>query len=115
MGKDEMPLPQMGQGQRVQLMNTFPTQGDPGNIWWVSLNADDKCIGVVATRDVEQGDMWKMLDRIEQHALKANDIAVACITEAEIAQHGDGWMLDTLDVLIPPEEITFRGHTKVYI
>lgn len=114
--KNEMPLPALGYGgQRVNLLNSFATQGAPGNIWWVSLNANDKMLGAIPTRDVEAGEMWKMLERIEKQTIMANDLAVACLTEDQIHAHNDAWILDSLDTLIPPEELEFRGCGSVYV
>lgn len=107
----------MIEGQQVTQYNTPDVVGDPGNHWWLSFAGSDGHMGCLLTQDVEQGELHKMLDRITKAGLNpgGDDVAVFCVTAAQLRASGDEWMLDKCDEIQSHAAMAAKGSPSVFL
>lgn len=103
--------------QQIKLYNTAAVQGDPQNYWWLSFASKEGHLGCLLTQDQEQGDLFRMMDRILAAGLNpgGEDVAVFCVTAGQLLESGDGWMLEKCDILVPHKEMAAKGSPSVFL
>lgn len=103
--------------QQIRLYNQFSVQGDSQNYWWISFSHADGHRGCLLTQDKEQGDLFKMMDRITAAGLNpgGDDVAVFCVTAQQLMQSGDGWMLEKCDILQSHKTMVDKGSPSIFL
>lgn len=98
-----------GDAQSITLLNTHQEQGSPENLWRVQFAAKPQGLGhapyrtmfTLITPDQEQGDMFKLMDRITAAGLNPGlpKVWIQATNIMAMQTSSDKWMLDSMDTL----------------